>query len=358
MTIKKLLKQDQNTSIDRLLREVVDCESDKDWFKIKVAMLAYILHDIPYVSFRKTMIDSGMTITESKNLRQKIVSQYETNLELKQNILRAQFGDLSSSKIKKLYKSASYDDTFLVQRINELPFFNRDRMFKKIKEKPIYSPRQVQDECGKYLLSIDKYLNYLVHKKLKFIVTSNGLMTDIHSSLVEKGIETYYRITPFYSTAHKENFVKRSIHNQAMRFIEINTTLKRGRLSFDSNSESYVNKIVSFSTKTDEFMDYEDLESQDSFSYIFISKNIEKYYKEQPPVIQTIINHLLSLPVSDGFSDHWKKISKRKSERMLTCSDSFWLESLSEFYQIPLFTIKFVKWRLAQILKNGELKNG
>ncbi len=178
-------------------------------------------------------------------------------------------------------------------------------------------------------------------------------MTELRSSLLEKGIETYYRITPFYEEKHKANFVKRAIHNQAMRIIEINTTLKRGRLTQEDDG-SFVNKITSIMSSMGDFIDFEDESSQDSFEIATILRKIEAFHSAQSPVIQKVIDHYLSVPVNDWFLEYWKEISKGKSERKISCSDSLFQEALADFYMLPLFTIKFVKWRITRIIQTGE----
>ena len=76
------------------------------------------------------------------------------------------------------------------------------------------------------------YVRAITFKKLRFVARSCNLeMTDIHSELMVKVVQAFYKLCPTDMTeAHIVNYLRRAAHNHAMNIIQAATTQKRGRL--------------------------------------------------------------------------------------------------------------------------------
>lgn len=77
-----------------------------------------------------------------------------------------------------------------------------------------------------------RYVKYITYKKLRFLAKSSNLeLSDLHSELMSKVLQTFYMMVPMVlADAHVINYLKRSAHNQAINMIKMGTTQKRGRL--------------------------------------------------------------------------------------------------------------------------------
>jgi len=77
-----------------------------------------------------------------------------------------------------------------------------------------------------------KYVKAITYRKLRFIAKSTNVeLSDIHSELLFKVVQSYYKMYPTDKPFnHVVNYLCRVVHNHAMNFISSSTSLKRGRL--------------------------------------------------------------------------------------------------------------------------------
>ena len=76
------------------------------------------------------------------------------------------------------------------------------------------------------------YVKAISFRTLRFVARSSNLdMTDLHSELMVKVVQAYYRLVPSdKSEPYLVNYLRRVAHNHAMNMIQSHTTQKRGRL--------------------------------------------------------------------------------------------------------------------------------
>lgn len=121
----------------------------------------------------------------------------------------------------------------------------------------------------KALSEFNKQANYFAYRKLKFIASGNRFdVTDMKQDLLERGIQSYYWVRPFYSVEHAINYAKRSMHGYMNVLIAYYNHEDRRRLSedtgfgsdnvlrsFDDNEEGFAS---TFSTEEDAMISYLD----------------------------------------------------------------------------------------------------
>jgi len=76
------------------------------------------------------------------------------------------------------------------------------------------------------------YVKSITYRKLRFIArSSNFCLADLHSELMLKVVQAFYKLVPADRTeAFVINYLRRVAHNHAMNLIQFSTTQKRGRL--------------------------------------------------------------------------------------------------------------------------------
>lgn len=355
-SVMSFLEKKQNTTLDMVLQDIVEPGGrDINWAELKIAMYAYILHQIPYTDLRKAALNSGLSVTESKNLRQKMVAVYESNLELKQNALFAHYRDYSKKQISRLIRQSSVNDAFLIENLYRFPFFSPHRINTQIKERPIKKPETVRIDCSNQIITMKPYIERFVNRKLRFICKANNHpIDDLVADLMQKGAETYYRVTPFYEGLHRENFVKRAIHNEGMRLIESNSTLKRRRL-VQTEEGGFSNVISGMPDMVaDYFAEMSDPDWFADFQEVEIRVAFENYLKRCKPLKQKVALRLLRKTVNDDFLEYVKRNSK-SSRREKEASDNAeeYLRLVAEFYELPEISVRYTAWELMQILSES-----
>ncbi len=357
MQLTTYLSKDRGNTLDKVIEGIIDTDQDVDLPVLKSSIYAYILHQLNYNAFRQNALRSGLTITQSKLIRQKIVSLFESNLELKQNTLLAYFGNFSPKKIQNLTSKSQNDDEFLIRNVEKFSFFNGRKIGKEIKESPVKSPRAVERDCERLLIDLSPFMRKLAYRKMKFVSNSNNFpVLDIVSDLGQKAVETYYRITPFYDGLHRENFVKRAIHNEGMRIIQVNTTQKRKRLIREDDG-SFQNVIASVSEEISSYLsEFTDPRWFEEYQEVELKLAFDRYKKTKCNALTaTVVDHILGWAIPNDFSTFLEKTSK-SSMREGDAADhpKMFVKMLADFYEIPPITVKLIAWDLRLILTQAK----
>ncbi len=112
----------------------------------------------------------------------------------------------------------------------------RSRVKQWVKNLPpeaTYDPTELeQDFAHEVYPVIMKKIKSLTYNKLRFIAKSSNIdLSDLHSELVLKSVQTYYKLVPSSKgVLYVINYLKQTIHNHAMNMINTATTQKSGRL--------------------------------------------------------------------------------------------------------------------------------
>ena len=201
---------------------------------IKMAMLGYIMHVTSFNELKKRVRYWDLEVQDAYRLLHGILESYEANLGIKQTMLICMERDRKKEKVQpdKLLKMCELNPANEVLLANMRGIHFGRNLLSNIEEKPILMPHLVKRNCGNMMSELESHITRFVYRKLDFIVKSNRMKhEDMVAELTRKGIETYYRVTPIQGGAWRENKVKRSIHNQGMKFISFYTSKKRARLS-------------------------------------------------------------------------------------------------------------------------------
>ncbi|MDE1905763.1 MAG: hypothetical protein KGH75_04860, partial [Rhodospirillales bacterium] len=220
----KNICKDKDSCLHSVLKksvpEKIDKLSDEDILNIKMSMFAYTMHIYSYVQMQKVCKSYGLVAKDTNTILHAILENFEVSIGLKQATLIMLSNSQMNikSNIGKILKSNSLNESnaaFLksVQGIS-LP----KGILKKIKEKPLLPASQIRKNCNNDIKDLRPYVAKFVRRKLSFIVQHNRYdHEDLISDLTRKGVETYYRVTPFVTPEHRVNSMKQSIHNQGMK---------------------------------------------------------------------------------------------------------------------------------------------
>lgn len=85
-----------------------------------------------------------------------------------------------------------------------------------------------------------KTIKQITYTKLRFISSStNSELSDLHSELAIKALQTYYRLVPTVEDdAYIINYIRRAVSNHAKNIIKMHTSQKRGRM-VKSNADGF-----------------------------------------------------------------------------------------------------------------------
>jgi len=242
------------------------------------------------------------------------------------------------------------ENEILLSSLDDISFGARS-LLSKVKEDTLLLPYQIRNNCEKTMVSIKPFIARLVYRKLSFICKHNKYdHTDLIADLARKGVETYYRVTPYVTDLHRENSVKSSIHNQAMKEISFYTSKKRARIERTKDGE-YSTKIDSIVDQNDKTLENKmvDAEWQTPTLNFELKRFVQQYNKN---------NNNRDSIVSKLLCDEKDVVFTQFVRSKLRLNDSYSMEAIhykrpkayvtliAEYHDIPELTVRRIAYEM------------
>jgi len=356
----KKISKDRGSALYQVLGKAIPDElttiTDDARVDIMASTYGYIMHSNSFLELKKTVKYWGLDSRDAHNILHAILENYEANLGLRQATLLCLLKRKNKEKINytKMIRQCdlSPDNEIMLRALNDISFGSKS-LLSKVKEDTLLYPYEIRNNCEKTMASIDPFIARLVYKKLSFIVKYNKYEhKDLIADLVRKGIETYYRVTPYVTELHRENSVKQSIHNQAMKEISFYTSKKRARIEKTGDGE--------YSTKVDSIVDQNDRVLENKMVDVdwqvptlnFELKRFVQQYNKNNNSRDSIVSKLLCDEEDVAFAQFVRA--------RLRLNDSYSMESIhyrrpkayvtliAEYHDIPELTVKRIAYELLQ----------
>jgi hypothetical protein len=228
------------------------------------ACMGYILRIYKFTNVVK-LLNSGtrLTVPEMRTLRHSLTSDFRTLLGLKMIIVRCLVREMQQQPRRlrrelhltnQQINSGSDNAELLLTEADIAIYHNLSAMHLKkllmlrlpeLPENVIPTVRQVITQCGETMQKLEGWIMRFARRKLRFISTSQNLeLHDIIAELHHKATCAFYLYTPWQSIVHRENTVKRVIHNHGMALIDDNTRPENNRLQWNPYTNKYENLII------------------------------------------------------------------------------------------------------------------
>jgi len=354
----KKISKDRGSALYQVLEKAIPEELAIITSDARVDIMAstygYIMHSNTFLELKKTIKYWGLNSRDAHNILHAVLENYEANLGLRQATLICLQKQKNKEKINytKMLRQCdlSPDNEIMLRSLGDISFGSRS-LLSKVKEDALLFPYEIRNNCEKTMDSINPFIARLVYKKLSFIVKYNKYEhKDLISDLVRKGIETYYRVTPYVTELHRVNSVKQSIHNQAMKEISFYTSKKRARIEKTGDGE--------YSTKIDSIVDQNDRVLENKMVDVdwqvptlnFELKRFVQQYNKNNNSRDSIVSKLLCDEEDVAFTQFVRS--------KLRLNDSYSMESIhykrpkayvtliAEYHDIPELTVKRIAYEL------------
>jgi hypothetical protein len=361
-TWKQLSKDNDSSLATVLLQSIPNSTnlSSDAVTDIKVAMLGYIMHVNDFNDLKRVVRYWDLETNDSYKLLHGILENFETNLGLKQALLIC----LNKMRDKERINYTSLMRTCDITAGNEvwltaLKGINfKGNLLTKVKERPLLIPKQVKRNCQETMKNLEQYVTRFVYHSLHFVVKYNQMdHKDMISDLMRKGVETYYRVTPMQVDLHRENSVKRSIHNQGMKEISFFTSKKRARIVKTGEGE-YETKEQSLHNKEGFINDSKMGDANWQLPTLrFETERVMQQYIEANRKQAHIVLKLM-FKDNDAYFEKYVRTKMRASEdhsieNLAASRPKNYTKFIADYHDIPELTVRRIAYELLRAF-NGE----
>ena len=323
---------------------------------LKIGIWGYTMHVNSYVEMKRLIKYWDLDSRDANAILHATLESYEANLGLRQTTLICLNGMKEKSKINygKMLTQCDMNpaNEILLRSLPEINFGARS-LLGRVKEKPLLMPSVIRQNCEKTMRDIKPFISGLVYRKLHFIVKHNNYRhEDLIADLERKGVETYYRVTPFVTDLHRENSVKNSIHNQGMKEISFYTSKKRARIEKTGEGE-YSTKIDSIVTLDDRVDDNVMTDSgwQAPSLDFELTRFVEQYNKENKSRAK-IVSKLLCSDDDEMFIQFVRtRLRLNENCSMETVNlkkPRVYVALIAEYHGIPELTVRRIAYEVLQ----------
>jgi hypothetical protein len=367
--VHKLLARDEGSALHQVLKKTVpaqllDTIGNDNTVQLKLAIYAYTLHMIDFVTLKKTAIGCGLTGPLSHDIRLGALSLYESNLGLKQLTLcclSMKERGIKYNVGRMLSKSGmAPDNGIILENLGKIRFSNRN-LLRAVKDWPLMMPNDVRDNCEETMSKLDEWTRKFVGRKLSFVVKYNGTNhTDLRNDLYRAGVEAYYRLTPMVVPAHRENSVKRAIHNEGMDIINHFTSKKRAGIS-QTNPGEYITKISSLYTKENKEYLNRQIDLDWDIDYLQVEQKVAiQHYVGSSVARSSVVNKLLCDETHETdfieYVHNQLDLKEPQSlEQIHATKTKTYLSLIAQYHDIPVLTVKRMAWQVLQILQGYDI---
>jgi len=366
----KRLTRDNESALQQVLNKAIPQKlntlSSDAKVDIKIAILGYILHLNTFNQLKKLIKYWDLDSNDANKILHAILENYEANLGLKQMVFICMDRERTNTRtnIDKMLKQADMHpaNALILQSLPEFNFGSRRAILSRIREKPILMPLKVREDCDALMSQLHSFIAKFVYHKLDFIVRfdKSKQHSDLIGDMVRKGVETYYKVTPFLSPLHRENSVKQSIHNQGMKEISFHTSKKRRR--GEQDKEGGFTSTIESITMLDGKIDENAMMNQDwelPFLAVEDDKAIEALKAGASPRKASVIDNLLcqkDVQFENYVRSRIRMDEFKSLEHFYRNQPKRYIECIADYYDIPPISVKTVAYNLYREMQ-GELIN-
>ena len=367
------MARDRDSSIVQVLLSVLSLSdyealTEQERVRLHIAVFSYIMHTTSFLALRKAVLSCGFTKADAHSIKDACVEKYEASIGLRQCVLIAYEKHRQGKRlnVEKLLKTEdiSLGNAYLLRNVSNFQFLPnaRSNLLSRVKETPLLLPHKIKKNCEQTMQSINVDIKKLVYRKLRFIKESNGYsFDDLFSDLTRKGVEAYYRVTPFQVDLHRLNTTKKAIHYQAMKEITYYTADKRSRLL--NNDGVFSARIETFSADTDTGINEKymiDTNWQNPYNIVESGKVIEAYVAQGSANRASIVNCLLHKEHTKTFKEFCAQQMRKETVSLDDLHATYptkFVALIADYHEVPALTVRKMAWDLLQLIQGNVVSD-